>query len=316
MGRPLRIDFPDAVHHIICKGNRDQPIFYDDKDRNYFLKKLKEYKFLYNFKCICYCLMKNHFHLLIKTSTVPIWKIMHSLASVYAHYFNRKYNITGHLFQRRYKNIIVDTEQYLLTLSRYIHLNPVKAHIVDAPELYKWSSCKAYFEKGKNDIVDKEIILKKLSNNNDEAVKIYKDFLAHTIDWEPKITRVNNYLFLAEKTFIDKVLQNAKMDRRKYKRDIYIVTPDEIINFVCKKFNLEKEKFIKKGKHKIYSKARKICIYLMRKMCHLTNTEIGKILGITKSNVSMSYSKVVELVNENEKENWIVEASKWLKSKN
>ena len=124
----------------MARGNYRQNIFKDNEDFQVFLVLMQDAKAKYGFKLHAYCLMTNHYHLLLETEQMEIWKIMKRINQIYAAYYNGKYQLTGHLFQGRYKSCLVENDSYFLQTSRYIHLNPVKAKMVSCAELYLWSS--------------------------------------------------------------------------------------------------------------------------------------------------------------------------------
>ena len=136
MSRPLRILFEGATYHIFSKGNLDDFILTEKKDKGYFLKLLGEGAEKYVVDIYTYCLMGNHYHLLARTQRANLPTFMHFLLSSYASYLGRE-GRRGHIFAGRYKAILIDTEEYLLTVSKYIHLNPIKALLVDTPSEYK-----------------------------------------------------------------------------------------------------------------------------------------------------------------------------------
>jgi putative transposase len=150
MSRPLRIEYPGAVYHIISRGNERREIFLDDEDRLKFIDMLADYHDRLGILTHCYVLMDNHYHVVIETPKGNLLKVMHGLNSGYTGYFNRKYNRSGHLFQGRYKAVIVDKENYLLELSRYVHLNPVRAGMTERPEEYAWSSYAGYIKASRS----------------------------------------------------------------------------------------------------------------------------------------------------------------------
>ena len=143
MARPLRIEYPGAVYHITSRGNARMPIFEDDQDRKHFLSVLADNVERFDWVCHAYCLMKNHYHLLIETPDGNLSRGMRQLNGVYTQWFNRAHGRVGHLFQGRYKAVLVEKETYLLELIRYIVLNPVRAGIVKNPWDYEWSSYNA-----------------------------------------------------------------------------------------------------------------------------------------------------------------------------
>lgn len=215
MPRALRICYPGALYHIIQRGNEQRNIFSDTLDYRHFLRLFTEAKKESGCKIYAYILMPNHFHLTIETPSAPISKIMHFITTSYALYFNKKYERSGHLFQGRFKGILVDKEAYLLELTRYIHLNPVKANLVQRPEEYPWSSYKAYLDNLKGDnLVDCQEALGMFFGGADididNSVKLYKDFiesgmriLGENDDWLK--SNLRRQRFLGSKKFIEQI---------------------------------------------------------------------------------------------------------------
>ena len=142
MARPLRIEFAGALYHITSRGDRREAIYDDDVDREVFVGVLAEAIERYNWVCHGFCLMTNHYHLLIETVEGNLSQGMRHLNGVYTQASNRRHKRNGHLFQGRFKGILVDKDAYLLELSRYVVLNPVRASMVDSPEKWHWSSYK------------------------------------------------------------------------------------------------------------------------------------------------------------------------------
>lgn len=140
MVRPLRIEFAGGLYHITSRGNKKEPIYLLDGDRENYLSVLKDTCTKYQWICHSYCLMTNHYHLLIETPISNLSKGMRYLNSVYTQKFNRVHNRVGHVLQGRYKSILVEKDNYLLELSRYIVLNPVRAGIVQNADEWLWSS--------------------------------------------------------------------------------------------------------------------------------------------------------------------------------
>ncbi len=140
MGRPIRVWYPGAMYHVMSRGNRRTGIFKDDKDYITFLEGVQLTQMQYPFRIHALCLMTNHFHMSIETEDVNLSRIMQRMLHSYSREFNEKYDFSGHLFESRYTACIIENERYFVETSRYIHLNPVKAHIVDDPILYPYSS--------------------------------------------------------------------------------------------------------------------------------------------------------------------------------
>lgn len=140
MSRPLRIEYSDALYHVTARGDRREDIFEDEQDRRIFLSLLEQVVSQFNWACYAWCLMDNHYHLLIQTPDSNLSKGMRQLNGVYTQASNRRHRRVGHLFQGRFKAILVDSDSYLLELSRYVVLNPVRAGMVKKPADWMWSS--------------------------------------------------------------------------------------------------------------------------------------------------------------------------------
>jgi putative transposase len=147
--RKLRVWHPGEVYHITSRGNRKELIFADRRDYEKYLKLLIETKHELPFNLHAYCLMPNHVHLLIQMLDESISKIVKKIHTRYAIYFNKRYQLIGHVFQDRFHSTIVHSADYLLEVTRYIHLNPVKASMVKNPEEFVWSSHQAYLKRPK-----------------------------------------------------------------------------------------------------------------------------------------------------------------------
>lgn len=143
MARPLRIEFPGALYHVTSRGNARAPIFTDDADRQRFLALLADVVLHDNWLCHAFCLMDNHYHLVLETPNGHLSKGMRQLNGIYTQQFNRFHHRVGHVLQGRYKAILVERDRYLLTLCRYVVLNPVRAGMVADVEAYRWSSYRA-----------------------------------------------------------------------------------------------------------------------------------------------------------------------------
>ncbi len=149
MSRPLRIEFPQAYYHIMNRGLAYQAIFTDRPDRLGFLALLEECHRMWGMRVLAYCLMDNHYHLLIQTPDANLSRIMRHIDGLHTQRYNRKHGRDGPLFRGRYKSIVIDAEEYLLGVARYIHHNPVAAGLAPSPEKYPWSSCREYLKRGK-----------------------------------------------------------------------------------------------------------------------------------------------------------------------
>lgn len=159
MVRKHRVWFPGAIYHITARGIRKSDIFLENTDRQIYKNLLYETKQTHPFNLLAYCLMTNHVHLLIETIDTNTSIIFNLLHTKYAKAFNTKYEYSGHVFENRYGAELITSYQYLLEASRYIHLNPVKANIVERMEDYKWSSIRSYLYNEKDPLVTTNKIL-------------------------------------------------------------------------------------------------------------------------------------------------------------
>ncbi|UZW16035.1 transposase [Clostridium pasteurianum] len=167
--------YPNAIYHVTSRGNRRSDIFRDDNDYLVYLENLKEAIEYYDksYELISYTLMTNHIHLQIKTKEKHIWYLISRINKSYARNFNNKYNYVGHLFQSRYNAEIIEEDNYLLEVSRYIHLNPVRANMVRKPEFYKWSSYSMYIGSEKEKLICSDKILSYFKDRNRDLYKKY-----------------------------------------------------------------------------------------------------------------------------------------------
>ncbi|NLP15896.1 MAG: transposase [Clostridiales bacterium] len=173
MPRKRRTWYPGAIYHIVTRGNNKQKIFLCKEDYWHYMNLLRQIHENYPFKLFSYCLMSNHVHLQIATDDIEIWTIMRAINWSYSNYFNTKYDKVGHLFQNRYHSEIIEKESYLLQTSKYIHLNPVKAGIVDQPIKYPWSSYGVYMGVYKSSLISENETLAYFQYNRE----LYKNYV-------------------------------------------------------------------------------------------------------------------------------------------
>lgn len=177
MPRQKREFSPTHIYHVMVRGNTGRDIFIDDEDRQKLLKVINNKKREKEFILYAYCLMNNHFHLVLKEYKDDISHIMKRINTTYVVYFNKKYQLTGHLFQSRFRSEVIASDDYLLALIRYVHRNPVKAGLVDSPQDYQWSSYLSYTGTGSHHkIVQTEDILRLFSEDLKEAVSQFIEF--------------------------------------------------------------------------------------------------------------------------------------------
>lgn len=183
MVRKQVIWYPGAVYHITTRGNHRNDIYRDGEDYLVYLSILKEALEKYNGILYCYCLMTNHVHLVIETGEFKVSEIMRRVNLFYTKYFNNKYNLIGHLFQGRYFSELIETDRYVLEVSRYVHLNPLRASMVKHLEEYEWSSYSMIIGLSKENIIDSKKILSYFKFGNSR--ELYRRFVENAIKIKP-----------------------------------------------------------------------------------------------------------------------------------
>lgn len=210
MSRPLRIEYAGAVYHITSRGNERKAVFRSDQDRINFLNTLQHVNKRYNWICHAYCLMDNHYHLLIETPDANLALGMRQLNGVYTQLFNKQHNRAGHLFQGRYKSILIQKDSHLLEVCRYVVLNPVRARIAAGPEAWRWSSYRA--TAGREfapPCLTTAWVLCQFSGKRELAKKEYRQFVTQGIGktlWH----EVRGQAFLGEETFADELADRLR----------------------------------------------------------------------------------------------------------
>ena len=285
MTRPLRIEYPGAYYHVTSRGNERKNIFKDKKDREQFLSYLQSAYLRYKAVIHVYCLMNNHYHLLIETPAGNLSQIMRHINGAYTIYYNIKHRRSGHLFQGRYKAILVDADAYAAELTRYIHLNPIRAGIIENPEKYKWSSYACYIgKKKKPKWLMVEFVLDYFKGNGQDPQKSYRDFvLARMIGkYESPLKKTVASTILGSDNFIEHIHERYLNSKEK-NRDLpalgkLVSTPD--IN----KIYIEIKSLIKDDS----SLLKNYVLYLCRNYSGKTLKEIGDYFGISEAAVSQA----------------------------
>ena len=315
MPRQGRINIEGGIYHLIQRGLERREIFKDDKDREEFLRRLAVGLEHTGHKCYGWVLMPNHFHLLIRTGTKPLSDLMRKLLTGYALYFNKKYKRSGYLYQGRYKSILCQEDEYLLELLRYIHLNPVRAKIVqDMKGLskYKWSGHSVLL--GNNEIKWQSTgeILERFGKTKSEAIKKYEIFVSEAKDmsrredltggglirsaggWievlklqKAKARMMADERILGDGDFVSVVLKEAeeKMIRHnKLAKEGW--TFEKLIEKVVEQYKIEKHELLKKGRRNIISEAKSVLAYYANKFLGVKTGEIAELFGCERSAIN------------------------------
>ena len=301
MGRPLRIQYPGALYHITSRGNERKAIFHEDADRMKLLRILEDYHERYGILLHGYVLMDNHYHLILETPLGNLVKVMHGVNSAYTGYFNRKYERSGHLFQGRYQAILVEKEAYLLGLSRYIHLNPVRAGLVKNPAAYPWSSCPGFFRRQEEvRWVEYAWILSRFDSSPARARSMYRKFvMAGQNDEIAPLQDLYGQVILGSAPFVARMLALVKdtpLDEEivERKRLQSYPSPESILKAVARVFDVPLESLRSPGGRG--NQPRKVALYLVRRYCGMSNREVGAFFG------KMGYAAVSKTISRLEQE--------------
>ena len=204
MARPLRIEYPGALYHVTSRGNARMAIYKDDPDRTDFLEVFQEVITRFNWLCHAYCLMKNHYHLLIETPEGNLSMGMRQLNGVYTQRFNRRHCREGHIFQGRFKAILVERDSYFLELCRYIVLNPVRTKTVALPDHYAWSSYPATAGLRKvPSFLTRDWVLGQFGRGRGEAEKRYRGFVGEGIKGKSPWSDLRGQVILGSERFLE-----------------------------------------------------------------------------------------------------------------
>lgn len=274
MAREWREEYKGGIYHVIARGNNREYIFKESIDKGYFIKLLKESMTAMNYRIYGYVLMDNHYHLILQVFDKKLQEVMHQINNKYSKYFNYKFKRVGHVFQGRYKAILVQDERYLISLVRYVHQNPIKAGMCNSVEGYKWCS-DIFYRTNNGGFISIDTVLDMLSNDRGEAIGEYRDYMRkiEQKDYDNvKIIGDEAYQLLCstkklvqQKKRLDEILIDQGMSQSQY----------ELIKCGCRRRDLTKYK-------RSYVSE---CIRL-----GYTHTEIGK-------NISISDAAVRNLVS-------------------
>lgn len=264
------------MHHVILRGNAGAPIFFSDQDR-YRLYMILQYA-VERFGCQihAFCLMRNHIHLIVQTTDIPLSRIMQNVSLRFTKWINYTQSRTGHLFQGRYKALLIDADAYLLELVRYIHLNPVRAGIVASADEYQWSGHNAYLGKELLPWFATDYVLSMLSPDTEQARKTYDSFAKDGIS-EGQRSEFHNGTcegrILGSETFSNDILS---MVNQKGEQEYSLF---DVIATVCAHFHISEEMLKAAGKTRPMTEARAVVAAIVQSAHHLRLTDLAKLLG-------------------------------------
>jgi putative transposase len=298
MSRPLRIEYPDAWYHIMNRGRRGEEIFSGIQDYRQFFGILKETAGLWKLRIAAYCLMPNHYHLLVQTPGGNISRCMRHVDGVYTQRYNRLHGCDGQLFRGRYKSILVDAEGYLFPLVRYIHRNPLRAGLAGTLEGYEWSSHRGYLSNAKKwDWLHKGFILSLFSEKKESSLRAYRRFVS--MEDEEEILGIFGKkkwpLVLGSEGFVNWI--KGRFYFRKWDDEVpqlreLVPEVRRIRKVVCEFYGVNEGELLR-SRRGVFNEARNVAIYLIRQLTGDSLRQIGEHFQMSKPS---SVGSVVERI--------------------
>jgi len=296
MPRPKRIHYEGAIYHVTSRGNERRKIVLDDVDRGLFLKVLAENLEQHQVLCHAWVLMDNHYHLLLETPAPNLSLAMKHVNGIYTQKFNKRHDRVGHLFQGRYKAIVVEKDTYLKELCRYVVLNPVRARMAKHPRDWKWSSYKttAGLEKPAP-WFETQWILGQFGRDLRGAQKAYQTFVEEGIGikdspWDG----LRSKIYLGSEAFLNRVHEvgqtHKTLDAPKYQKHVVKENPEAVIAKVARAYGEKPENLLRAQKRG--SEARDVAIYLLKRESGLSLKEIGEKMGIGATAVGRRWIQI------------------------
>jgi REP-associated tyrosine transposase len=310
MARPLRIEYPGAFYHVMHRGNAGSDIYKSDRDREKFLEYVSNAVMRYEIKIHSYCLMTNHYHFLIETPHPNLSQAIKWINVGYVAYFNRKRRRSGHLFQGRFKAVVIDADEYLKHLSRYIHLNPVRAGMVKLCKDYPWSSYSVFAGYTKDhEWLETRWLLSLFGTKQKKATERYRDFVESVQNEKienPSKDIVHGailggaeFVNWIKREFLSRDLDvKEKPQLKKLKPRL---TLEDLVPTVGKEFACTREAILRKGKKR--NLARDVAIYLAREMTGESGVTLGHYFGISGAGVSARHGVIAEKIEKDRKLN-------------
>lgn len=295
MARKPRIHLTGGLYHVIFRGNGGQSVFLTDDDRYRFYLLLQEGTIRFGYRVHAFCLMTNHIHLAIQVGDIPLSRGMQNLSFRYTRWVNWREKRTGHLFQGRYKAVLVDGDRYLLELIRYIHLNPVRAGMVEAPEEYPWSGHRAYLGKELLPWLTTDWVLGQFGQSAAKARDRYISFMLDGLGEEhrPEFHGKGgeDSRLLGDDSFVDKCLScSGGIPLR--------LTAREIVEKVCRVYNLDEAELKTQSQSRNTSEARAVAGWLARELGCATLSDVAKLVNRDVGSISSAVRRLSDRMQE------------------
>ena len=317
MARPLRIEYPGAMYHVMNRGNQRQDVFRKKANCETFVKKLEYFAELFNIEIYCYVLMNNHFHLLLRTKEANLGRFMQSFLTSFTVTLNRRNQKSGHLFQGRYKAQLVESQEYISKLSRYIHLNPVRINKYKDTAIeekrnilrnYTWSSFASHIGlKEPEDFLDIKTVLSTWGSNNIIRMKNYRAYVEEGLykDIDNPFELAIRQQIIGSETFAEritrtKILKRKVKDRREESTLCAFqqsLNPDDIVNAIAEYFEISRESILqRRSKEKM---PRQIAMYLCAVYCcsRVSMSDLGKLFSVSLSGITIARDRIKKKIS-------------------
>lgn len=290
MARKPRIHAPGAIYHVTLRGNARQDIFSDDKDRYRFYEILQKTCERFLHRIHVFCLMTNHVHLAIQVGEMPLSRIMQNVSLRYTQWFNWRHNKSGHVFQGRYKAVMVDADAYLLELAAYIHLNPVRAHISERPEDHRWSSYRAYRGEENLSWLETGLVLSRFSPNVKKARAKFTEFVGERVEEgrreEFHGEKNTDSRIMGDDRFVDDVLAEAE-SLPEQKPDVYAV-----VAAVKRLYNIPDDLLKAQGRERLIAEARGLAAWATLELSSGKLTELARYVARDPSTLTCAVRSI------------------------
>ena len=294
MARKPRIHLPGGLYHVIFRGNGGQNVFLTDADRCHFYLLLQEGIHRFGYRVHAFCLMTNHIHLALQVGDIPLSRAMQNLSFRYTRWINWREKRTGHLFQGRYKAVLVDKDSYLLELVRYIHLNPVRAGMSTSPDEYPWSGHRAYLGKEILPWLTTDWVLSQFAKSFAKAHAAYIAFVLDGLDEgrRPEFHGAGaDSRLLGNDNFMDKCLSDSGG------MPLYL-TAKQIIDKVCLAYHIDLSFLKTKSQQRMASEARAVAGWLARESRCVTLSSIARLVNRDVGSISSAVRRLSDRLQE------------------
>lgn len=316
MARGTRLDTPGAVHHVTARGIERRRIFRDDADRRFYLEKLTRNFGKAEMRCFAWALMPNHVHLLVRTGPQPLSTVMQRLGTGYARYFNRRHRRVGHLFQGRYKSALMEEDEHLLAVLRYVHRNPLRAGIVDtlgALEEFPWTGHSVLMGRNCVSFQSVNTVLKRFAIEPVAARARLLEWMAVAEDSAKQSNRLldtdrvtvisgepihRDARILGSEGFTDRVLRELDGSERAKRRVDHAWGIDGVISYVCAELGADPQRLVRGKRRRVETGARAAIAFLASRQLGISYVALAPRLGVTHSALSRLAERGSEIVRE------------------